>query len=130
MANITKIYSDIDFTFTKKPVVKDIALSYDSMAVVRSIRNLLLTKHYEKPFRPDIGSSVTKLLFENMDSITASVLEREITQVIQNFEPRVRVNKVSVSPDFDNNKFSVGMEFYIVNRTEPITINFFLERAR
>ena len=128
--NIARQYRDLDLNFTIHPVKKDINKNIDEMAVINSVKNLILTNHYERPFQPDLGSNIQKLLFENMDSITASVLEREITQVIQNFEPRVRVSKVSVSPDFDNNKFSVGMEFYIVNRTEPITINFFLERAR
>ena len=58
MANITKLYSDIDFTFTKKPVTNDIALSYDTQAVIRSIRNILSTKKYERPFNPDFGSNL------------------------------------------------------------------------
>ena len=130
MAKLSKIYSDIDFTFTKKPVVSDVALSYDSQAVIRSIRNLLLTNHYEKPFHPEIGSNIQKLLFENMDKITASALEREITDVITNYEPRVSIESVKVLPDFDNNAFSVNMTFLIVNMTEPITIQFFLQRER
>lgn len=128
--SVARQYRDLDLNFTAHPVRKDVSKHIDEFAVINSIKNLVLTQHYEKPFRPDIGSNVTKLLFENMDSITASALEREIQQVIENFEPRVRVSDVKVSADFDNNGFSVGMEFYIVNRTEPITINFFLERVR
>jgi phage baseplate assembly protein W len=91
---------------------------------------LILTNHYEKPFQPEIGSNIQKLLFENMDNITASAISREIEQTITNFEPRVKIIAINVSPNFDNNAFSVGMEFYIINRTEPITIQFFLERVR
>lgn len=127
---IARQFSDLDLNFTVHPVKKDVNKNVDEMAVINSIKNLVLTNHYERPFRPDVGSNIRKLLFENMDNITASAIEREIQQVIQNFEPRARVNQVKVSPDFDNNGFKVGMEFYIVNRTEPITINFFLERVR
>lgn len=129
-ATIARQFSDLDLNFTIHPVRKDINKTTNEMAVINSIKNLVLTKHYERPFRPDVGSNIHKMLFENMDNITASSLEREIIQVIQNFEPRARVSSVKVSPDFDNNGFKVGMEFYIVNRTEPITINFFLERVR
>jgi phage baseplate assembly protein W len=100
------------------------------MAVINSVKNLILTNHYEKPFQPEIGSNIQKLLFENMDNITASAISREIEQTITNFEPRVKIIAINVSPNFDNNAFSVGMEFYIINRTEPITIQFFLERVR
>ena len=65
-----------------------------------------------------------------MDNITAAAIQREIQQTIKNFEPRVNLIAVNVSPNFDNNAFRVGMEFYIINRTEPITIEFFLERVR
>lgn len=100
------------------------------MAVVNSIKNLILTNHYERPFQPDIGSNVQKMLFDNMDNITAAAIQREILQTIKNFEPRVSVQTITVKPDFDNNAFTVSMEFFIVNRTDPITIQFFLERAR
>ena len=73
MATLSKIYSDIDFTFTKKPVVGDVALSYDEKAVIRSIRNLLLTKQYERLFDPLLGSNIDSLLFENVSVIIAAI---------------------------------------------------------
>jgi phage baseplate assembly protein W len=97
---------------------------------VNSIKNLILTNHYERPFQPNIGSNVRRLLFENMDTITATTLEQEIKQTIQNYEPRATISAIAVSPDYENNGFKVYMEFYVVNRTTPITINFFLERIR
>jgi len=100
------------------------------MAVINYVKNLILTNHYERPFQPDLGSNVGKLLFENLDTITASSLEREILQTIENFEPRARVYRITVLPDFDNNRFNIDMEFLISNRTEPINIQFFLERVR
>ena len=128
--NIISAYSDLDLNFTIHPVKKDINRYTNESAVVNSIKNLILTNHYERPFQPDIGSNVRRLLFENMDSITATTLEKEIEQTIRNYEPRANISKIAVSPDYDNNGFNVYMEFYVINRTTPITINFFLERIR
>jgi phage baseplate assembly protein W len=128
--NIVAAYSDLDLNFTIHPVKKDINRYTNEAAVVNSIKNLILTNHYERPFQPDIGSNVRRLLFENMDTITATTLEKEIQQTIKNYEPRANISRLNVSPDYDNNGFKVYMEFYVVNRTSPITINFFLERIR
>lgn len=128
--NIVAAYSDLDLNFTIHPVKKDINRYTNEAAVVNSIKNLILTNHYERPFQPDIGSNVRRLLFENMDIVTATTLEKEIEQTIRNYEPRANISRLNVSPDYDNNGFKVYMEFYVVNRTTPITINFFLERIR
>jgi phage baseplate assembly protein W len=100
------------------------------MAVVNSIKNLILTNYYEKPFQPEFGSSVRGLLFENLDSITATTIKGEIERTIQNYEPRATVENINVIADYDKNGFKVYLEFSIVNQTTPITINFFLERIR
>ena len=128
--NISTAFSDLDLNFTIHPVKKDINRYTNETAVINSIKNLILTNHYERPFQPNIGSNVRRLLFENMDTITATTLENEIKQTIQNYEPRANISVIAVSPDYDNNGFKVYMEFYVVNRTSPITINFFLERIR
>lgn len=128
--NIAREYSDLDLNFTIHPVKKDINRHTGDMAVINSIKNLVLTNHYERPFQPDIGSNVRRLLFENMDNITASSIEREIQQTISNYEPRARVSRINAVADFDRNGFKVEMEFFVINRTSPITINFFLERIR
>jgi hypothetical protein len=130
MANITKIYSDIDFTFTKKPVTADVALSYDSQSVVRSIRNLLLTKHYEKPFNPDLGSNLDALLFENFSPIANSNIETEIQNMIKNYEPRALLDYVNVSADPSKNAYNVTISFYIENATASTVVTLFLERDR
>jgi phage baseplate assembly protein W len=127
---ISKEYSDLDLNFTIHPVKKDINRWVGERAVINSIKNLILTNHYEKPFNPDIGSNVRALLFENLDIITASTLEREITQTIGTYEPRAKILGVTVVPDYDNNAFNVSMQFYITNRNETISIQFQLERTR
>lgn len=123
-------FSDLDLNFTMHPVKKDINRHINEVAVVNSVKNLILTNHYERPFQPDIGSNVRRILFENMDAISATTLQNEIIQTIKNYEPRINVSKLVVSPDYENNGFTVYMEFFVINRTTPITINFFLERIR
>jgi phage baseplate assembly protein W len=130
VAQVTRKYKDLDLAFTMHPVRKDVNKHVDDLAVINSVKNLISTSRYERPFQPQLGSGVRGLLFEQMDSITASALKREIRQTLDNFEPRVAVQDVAISPDFDNNGFKVGMTFLIVNRTEPITIQFFLQRDR
>lgn len=128
--NVTREYRDLDLNFNIHPVKKDINKNVAERAVINSIKNLILTNRYERPFRPEISSNIRAMLFENLDIITASNLQREIQEVITNFEPRVRVIFVKVKPDFDNNGFSVDIEFLILNRTDPININFLLQRIR
>jgi phage baseplate assembly protein W len=123
-------YSDLDLNFVIHPVKKDINILTSEMAVINSIKNLILTNHYERPFQPQIGSNVRRMLFENMDNITATTIENEIKQTIANFEPRASVSKIYVIADYENNGFKVVLNFFVINRTTPITINFFLERIR
>ena len=130
MATLQKIYSDIDYTFTKKPVTGDVALSYDKQAVIRSVRNILLTRKYEKKFNPSIGTNINALLFENISIITASALEKEISLAIKNYEPRVILQSVVVSALLDNNTYSATLTFFIENDTQPTTITLLLERTR
>lgn len=128
--NVARTYKDLDLLFNVHPIKKDVNKHTAEMAVINSIKNLVLTNHYERPFQPEIGSNVSKLLFEQLDFVTAAALEREIIQTIKNFEPRASVYRVKALPDYDNNGFTVDMEFTIINRTEPITITFFLDRVR
>jgi phage baseplate assembly protein W len=128
--NIVREYKDLDLNFTIHPVKKDINKLTAERAVVNSIKNLVSTNHYEKPFNPSFGSNLRRLLFENADKFTASLIEREITEVIRNYEPRASVSSVIVSPRVDENGFNVQLEFFVVNITDPISITFFLERIR
>lgn len=131
MANqIQNRYSDLDLTFTKHPVSNDVVLSVDDQAVIRSVRNLVLTNHYERPFHPEIGSNVRKMLFEPISPLTANYLQREIEDTIRNFEPRAKLKEVIVQVEPDQNFYTALISFFIVNRTEPITINFVLQRLR
>ena len=130
ISSSSRQYTDLDLNFLIHPIRKDINKHKDEMAVINSIKNLMMTNHYERPFQPDLGSNVRRLLFENLDKITAISMEREIRQVVENYEPRAQIKNLDILPDLDNNGFSVRMEFYIMNMSDPVTINFFLERVR
>ena len=121
---------DLDLNFAIHPIRKDINKHRAELAVINSIKNLVSTNHYEVPFQPELGCNVRKLLFEPLDIVTSTLIEREIVETINNFEPRASVSKVVVKPDFDNNGFNVELLFQIINRTDPVAIKFFLERVR
>lgn len=127
---INKLYSDIDFTFTKKPVTGDVALSYDVQAVSRSIRNLIRTSHYDRLFNPELGSNLVTLLFEPVTFVTASAIESEIKSMIFAYEPRAILQKVDVQSKPDNNSYEVTITFYLENATLPTTTTILLERLR
>ena len=124
-------YSDLDLFFAKKATSKDISKVTDIQAVKRSIRNLVLTNHYEKPFHPEIGSGVRDMLFELMTPLTAHILTRKIEDVIENFEPRARLISVRAIPNLDRNEYECTVTFYVVNTpTELVDLTVFLERLR
>ena len=126
-----KQYSDLDLFFSMKKASKDISRVFDIQAVKRSVRNLILMNHYEKPFHPEIGSGVRDVLFENMTPTTSHILTRKIEMVIENFEPRARLINVRASPNLDRNEYECTISFYVVNApTELVDLTVFLERLR
>ena len=124
-------YRDLDLFFSKKQGSDDVNKVTDIEAVKRSVRNLVLTNFYEKPFHPEIGSGVRDMLFENMSPITASVLTKKVEDVIENFEPRARLTSVRALPNLDRNEYEVTIEFFVVNApTELVDMTVFLEVLR
>lgn len=125
-----RTFRDLDLNFNIHPIRKDVTKHLNEYAVVNAVKNLILTNHYERPFRPDVGSNIRRLLFEPVDSIMSAQLEREIRETVTNFEPRVQINTVTASPVPDENGYKIYLEFFVINNSKPITINFFLERIR
>ena len=123
-------FKDLDLNFAIHPIRKDINKHSNEYAVINSVKNLILTNHYERPFQPELGSNLRRLLFENIDVVIAARIEQEIADTITNFEPRVEVSKVIATPTPDENRYNVELEFFIINNPDPVTINFFLERIR
>jgi phage baseplate assembly protein W len=130
MENQARIYKDLDLAFTKHPIKNDVNKKTGYNAVIQSVKNLVLLSHYEKPFHPEIGGNVRKMLFEPMDPITANIIAKEIEDVITNFEPRVQLRSIDVVENFDNNGYDITIEFFLLNLPEPIQTTIFLERLR
>ena len=113
------------------PVICDIGKLTNVEAVKRSVRNLVDTNFYEKPFHPEIGSDVRSILFEPVTSLVADVLKRYVEDVINNFEPRAELTDVKVNADIDRNASNVQIEFYLVNSPSGLqTVDLFLEGLR
>lgn len=123
-------FRDLDLKFNAHPVKKDVTKHLNEYAVINSVKNLVSINFYEKPFNPDFGSNLRALLFEPADEITAVHIERAITEVIENYEPRVSVTEVTAAATPDENRYDVTLTFSILNNSNTITINFFLERIR
>ncbi len=124
-------YSDLDLDFLMNPTTKDVVIKRGEDAIKRSIRNLILTNFYDRPFRPSIGSNVQKLLFDEIaDPLVKNLLESAINETIYKFEPRVNLQFVEVIPDLDANGLTVRLQYTILNREEPVTTSLFLERIR
>jgi len=133
MATATKrqrTFSDLDLNFTAHPVTGDVARLYDENAIKRSVRNLLQTNNFERPFHSEIGSQIRALLFEPASPVLNTMLKRVIVDTITTFEPRVVVNSVTVSSNADNNSLNVTLIFTIVNTVNPVTMNVVLQRTR
>lgn len=126
-----QVFKDFNFNFTRHPVTGDIAKLTNISAVKASVKNLVMTNFYERPFHPEIGSDVRRALFEPMTPQVASRLGRNIEDVIVNFEPRAELISVIVNARIDRNAYEATVKFNVVNsETDEQTLNLFLERLR
>jgi uncharacterized protein len=130
MARNTRLFSDLDLNFTAHPVTGDIIRRFDENAIKQSVKNLLMTRNFERPFHSEIGSPIRALLFEPPGPMFSVMMERAILDVINNFEPRVEVTEIRVDDFSDANAVGVSIEFRIINTERPITIDLALERTR
>ena len=126
----SRIYKDLNLGFQQNTATKDIQKLTDVEAVKRSVRNLINTNHYEKPFHPEIGSNLRAMLFENITPQMNHVISKNIELLIRNYEPRCRLVQVNTQPMFDRNGYACQISFYVVNFPEPVTVESFLERLR
>jgi len=124
-------YRDLDLFFSRKSMSNDINKVTDITAIKRSIRNLVLTNHYEKPFHPEIGSGVRDILFEPMTPFISHILSMKVQDVIENFEPRAQIIDISARPHIDRNEYELTIKFLIVNApAELVELTLMLERLR
>lgn len=125
-----RTFSDLDLNFTKHPITKDVSRKTGYNAIIASIKNLVYTNFYERPFNPRLGSNIRAMLFEPLDPITGTVLQKELKILIENYEPRVSVRDVQVVADYDRNAYQVTLTFFTINSTEPLRTVLFLNRLR
>ena len=124
----SKSFKDFSVNFAKNPFTDDLSVVNNDNSIKQAVKNLILTSPGEKPFQPLVGSSVNNLLFEPLDAFTIDTIEEEISRTINQYEPRVRLTNVDVTPIFEGNKLNVSIEYQIVGLPIVETIEFVLQR--
>jgi len=131
LERVSQGFKDISMTFGMNPLTDDLIALKNINAINRSIRNIVLTIPGEVPFDPAFGSHIGASLFENMDEFSAREIKNEIMMSIKNYEPRVKLNKVTVSPNYDNNTFDVRVDYDVIGIAVPTQVlEFALVSAR
>ena len=125
-----RTYKDLDLDFTRHPVTNDVVKIEDVNAVKRSVRNLVNTQFYERPFHPELGCGVRDLLFENFTPMTGIFIRRKIEEVLVNYEPRANISSIAVDESADRNGISVEVNFYVLNLPNPVSVTTTLKRIR
>jgi len=130
-ARTSTTFSDLDLNFGIHPVTKDLIKLTGEDAIKASLKNLILTNHYERPFEPDIGSNIRYSLFENLSPLTAINITKFIEETVDNFESRVSLDNVEVVADYANNGYEVHISYFLKNSSAALVdVNLFLERLR
>jgi len=128
---LSRGFKDLSASFQTNPLSNDLIALKNESAIARSVRNLVLTIQGERPFQPVLGTGVSRLLFENMDKLTASAIRSELRTTIENYEPRVEINEILVEPDFEGNAFHVTLQYFIIGIDVPEQeLTFALEPTR
>ena len=130
LLNQDQIYSDFLTDLNPHPVSKDIVKFINERAVSRSVRNLLSTNRGERLYQPDIGSDLSSLLFEPMTDGMATTISNLIYGTLNQYEPRAKILRLAVVPNYDRNLYDVTISFMIINSQEPFTLNIALDRVR
>ena len=128
---LSRGFKDLSASFQTNPLSNDLIALKNESAIARSVRNLVLTGQGERPFQPVLGTGVSRLLFENMDKLTASAIRSELRTTIENYEPRVEINEIIVEPDFEGNAMHVTLQYFIIGMDVPEQeLTFALEPTR
>ena len=116
---LSRGFKDLSASFQTNPLSNDLIALKNESAIARSVRNLVLTEQGERPFQPILGTGVSRLLFDNMDKLTAAAIRSELRTTIENYEPRVEINEILVEPDFERNAFHVTLQYFIIGMDVP-----------
>jgi len=124
------IYRDFHKDMTKSPVNDDLAVKVDEDAVKESIKNLILTDKGERLMQPLLGGSIRALLFDNNTPSTLKLIQEQVRETIEEYEPRATLIDVQVTSQIDDNLVRITIFFYVNNVEQPISVSVFLERIR
>lgn len=124
------VYKDIPLSFTPHPVTGNVIPLTNEEAVKQSVKNIVLTNFFERPYKVGFGGNITAQLFENMDSFTKFTIAKNIRVALQNYEPRANVIDIRINTDYDTNTLSATILFSVKSLQEPITVNVILYRVR
>ena len=125
-----RTFKDLNLDFARNTVTNDVVKIEDVEAIKRSVRNLVNTNFYERPFHPELGCGARQLLFEPFTPVTSIFLRRKVEEVITNYEPRARLDQVIVTESPDRNAIDVRVVFYCMNIANPVTVLTTLQRIR
>ncbi len=131
LERVSQGFKDISATFQTNPLNEDLIAMKNESAIARSVRNIVFTLPGEKFFDEDFGSDISQALFENIDDISANIIQDQIRDSITNYEPRVRLIDVITKPNFDNNQFDVSIVYEIIGIDVPTQeLQFVLQPTR
>ena len=131
LERVSQGFRDVSMSFKSNPLTDDLIVLKNENAIARSVRNIVFTLPGEKFFNENFGSRISKLLFENMDDLTAASIKDEIERSIRNNEPRVRLRSVKTLPNFENNQFDVTIIYDIIGADVPAQqLEFVLQPTR
>ena len=131
LERVSQGFKDISMTFQSNPLSNDLIALKNESAIARSIRNIVFTLPGEKFFNPNFGTKISRILFENNDEISSSIIRNEIASSIINFESRVNLKDVIISTDFDRNEFNVIIVYEIIGADVPAQqLEFVLQPTR
>ena len=125
-----EVYSDIDLSFLSHPITGKLTRKINREAVKQSVKSLILTDYYERPFKSDIGCGIRALLFENFHPAIIQQMDAVIREVISNYEPRAVIHSIDIQANPDQHELNVSIVFFVTNDPEPISLNVLLERVR
>ena len=123
-----RLYKDLDLSFKKNVISSDISKKLGENSIKQSLKTLILTRSGDRLFRPHIGSNVYNFLFEPIAPDTTISIQKAIEDIINKYEPRVALQRVSVIPEIDSNRYTINITFSIINDPSPVAVDFFLEK--
>tara|TARA_B100000927_G_scaffold219773_1_gene179801 strand:- start:1898 stop:2320 length:423 start_codon:yes stop_codon:yes gene_type:complete len=121
-------FADLDFSFTAHPVTEDIVTKKDANAIRQSVKNILLTNHYERPFKPNFGSNLRGMLFEANDPLMGHRIKESIVNALSILEPRI--GRVAVDIVQRDNSVDVRVAYVIMGSASHQELEFSVSRVR